>query len=270
MKFRILITAICLGFLVSLIIIFTIKPWEESKKKELAVPNQITLGYSPLILNLPVIIAYEKGFFTENNLNVKMEKMSTTDAMRDAVSIGKLNFASALGTDMFFKNNNLADGNLVGIYFNVISEERYVDAIITKNDSNINEIKDLENKIVGTYPAATTQVFLNLIGKNAKVNFIVTPINPKEALEALGTNKIDALFVLEPQLTIAIKKGFKVIEKSLIARRIKDKMPVGVHVVNGKFATNYPDIVAKFQTSIDKSVDFIENNKKESSGVMGQ
>ena len=161
-------------------------------------PSKIRIGYSPLLINMPIMVASENNYFDSLGLDVELIQMSSTNNMRDAVTNGNIDLAVALGTEMFIQNNTLQKGNLKALFFNVLTNERFVDAIIVKDNSSIHSIKELNGKNIACYPASTVQAYLNVIAKDNGISFNVITVNPTESVQLLESGRVDALFVIEP------------------------------------------------------------------------
>jgi ABC-type nitrate/sulfonate/bicarbonate transport system substrate-binding protein len=251
-KRKVIIVSLILGIIVG--VIWVLGSILNSK------PSKIRIGYSPLLINMPIMIASENNYFDSLGINVELIQMSSTNNMRDAVTNGNVDFAVALGTEMFIQNNILQPGNLKALFFNVLTQERYVDAIIVKKESTINEIKELNGKNIGCYPASTIQAYLNVIAKENGISFNVMTVSPTESIQLLESGRIDALFAIEPLLTYAVKTGnYKVIEKAVIAKYIQDNIPVGAWVVNKDFYESYPRNINLLKQAIQLSINFIES-----------
>lgn len=260
------IWVILIAFGVSLItfsVDFAIKKAQERQP-------DVRLGYSRLIINLPIMIASDegRGFFSDNELNVEFKPMSTTNAMQDAVVSGAVDAAAALGTEMFLQNNNLQRGILKAVAFNVLTENRFVDAIIVNADSPVSVLPELHQRRVGCYPATTVQTLLRLVGKNNFIDLLPVTVQPAQALETLSSNQVDALFVIEPQLTDALSKNrFRVIETAPFAKHVLNGMPVGVYVVNGMFNERHPKTVQRFARALSQAIEFIEADPDEARAI---
>lgn len=230
-----------------------------SREKEL---SSIQVGYSPLMVNLPLMVAFQNGYFKEEGLNIDLQKMSTTNNMRDAITSGKIKICSALGSEMFFENNNMLPGNLYALYFNVLTKKRYQDGIVVKADSEINTIKQLDGKSIGCYPASTVKVYLDMIAKNNNLSYKQTLVSPAESFQLLDKGQLDAIYAIEPQLSEAKKnKNYKIIDDALLAQYVLEEIPVGVCAINGDFYLKYPEVAEKFQIALKRAVDFIENDR---------
>ncbi len=223
--------------------------------------SKIRIGYSPLLINMPIMVAQENHYFDSIDVDVELIKMSSTNNMRDAVTNGSIDVAIALGTEMFIQNNIIQKGNLKALFFNVLTRERFVDAIIVKKDNPISLINDLEGKNIACYPSSTIQSYLNVIAQDNGIIFNVITVSPSESLQLLESERVDALFAIEPLLTFALKTNkYRIIEESVIAKYIQEDIPIGAWVVNNDFYESYPKNVKQLKKSIQMAINFIESN----------
>lgn len=226
-------------------------------------PAKIRIGYSPILINMPIMVASQNNYFDSLGVNVELIEMSSTNNMRDAVTNGNIDVAVALGTEMFIQNNILQEGNLKAIFFNVLTQERYVDAIIVKDSSSISSISELNGKNIGCYPASTIQAYLNVVAKENGITYNVITVSPTESIQLLESGRIDALYAIEPLLTYSLKtKNYRIVEKALIAKYIQNDIPVGAWVVNKDFYESSPKNVKQLQQAINKAICFIDKNPK--------
>ena len=52
--------------------------------------EEITIGYSALSISLPVFVAQEKGYFTEEGLNIKLERFDTAQPLMTSLIAGNV------------------------------------------------------------------------------------------------------------------------------------------------------------------------------------
>jgi len=249
--------AVVIGAIIAFGIIFFRN--SNQNKEEL---SSIKVGYSPLMVNLPLMVAYQNDYFQEEGLNIDLQKMSTTNNMRDAITSGKIKICSALGSEMFFENNNMLPGNLYAIYFNVLTKTRYQDGIVVRADSEITNIKELDSKVIGCYPASTVKVYLDMIAKNNNLSYQQTLVSPAESFQLLDKGQLDAIYAIEPQLSEAKKNpNYRIIDEALLAKYVLEEIPVGICAMNGEFYKKYPEVAEKFQTALKRAVNFIEQDR---------
>lgn len=250
-KNLILIGALITGILIGLCYGFV------KRHKDKAIITKV--GYSPLLINMPIMVAEELHYFDSVGIRVELNEMSSTNNMRDAITNGNIDIAVALGTEMFVQNNIIMKEGLKALFFNVLTINRYVDAIIVKNKSSVNSIEELSGKNIGCYPSSTVQAYLNTIAQKKGILFNIVMVNPAEALQLLEAGRIDALYAMEPALTYAINTNkYKVLETALAVKNIQDNLPVGVWTVNNEFYKRDPKSIKLFHKAIKMSIDFIE------------
>ncbi len=225
-------------------------------------PSDIQVGYSPLIINLPLMVAESNGYFEDEGIDVSLVKMSSTNNMRDAISSGKIDICYALGTEMFIKNNNMLPGNLYALFFNVITKNRYQDGLIVRADAEIKSLSCLNDKNIGCYPASTIKIYLETIARKCHITYHQVQVPPTEAFQLLDSGRLDALFAIEPQLSIAKTQPnkYKILEEALLAKHVLEEIPVGVCAINGTFHDSNPKVAAAFVRALNRAKVFIENN----------
>lgn len=257
------IVGVIIGAILAIVVYLKNKPIENTN-----LVKEINVGYSPLIVNLPIMIAQQKEFFQQSetlkDLKINLIPVASTQQLRDGVTTGKFDFAFSLGTEMFLQNNILEKGNVYALSFNVMSKERFLDAIIVKDSSKLKEISEISGLKIGCYPSPTIRKFLELYSKEKGIKFEIIDVNPTQEFSLLENGNIDAFFALEPFLTVAKNKGYRVLENAPVETTvIKDEFPVGTSCVNGNFYKKNNKLVLDFQKAIKQSIDFIEGNKAE-------
>ena len=145
------------------------------------------------------------------------------------------------------------------------------DSIIIKDDSRINNLKDLEGKKIGVFPGSTSTAllksFLEDKGVNTKkIEFI--QIIPPNQLPALYGGSVDALHSYEPTTTIALESKNAIRLYSSIYAEQLNHNPQGVALVSSKFIEGNPSLAKRVINSFDKASDFIENEDSETREII--
>ncbi len=185
----------------------------DSKKKENAVTNSnkdthvLKSAYIPILDCVPIIVAYEKGFYKEEG--IKAEKpvlIRSWPAIMEAFTSRQIDLTHILLPQVvFLKYEQNIDLKSVGFNHNDV-----VAMLISKN---LNSVCDLGGKMVGcpTWWAPHTGIFEDVIRKAGlvpvvgktkdqlapnEVGFIVVP--PPDMVEGLKSGKIAGCTVSEP------------------------------------------------------------------------
>ena len=148
--------------------------------------------------------------------------------------------------------------------FNLKVEDKY-DYIMVKKDSPIKSLQDLSGKAVkfGAYPGTTqiafTRIYLQKIGVDtSKIEFV--QLAPSSHLQALESGSIDILATYDPIATLGVSGGNMVILDYSMYARDFDNTPLGVGLVNSKFAIDHPSDLKKFFKAYDKAYELISKD----------
>ncbi len=245
----------CFALLMLLFILTTnLNAFAEAKK--------VRLGYLRNDLHhLPAWVAIEMGYFKELGLDVVVAgifnagpEQMTAFASKD-IDIGYLGMAPSV-TGVANKSASVKAVKLSN------SEGS---AIVVRKDSDIKDLKSLENKTIAIPGHATVQDFLIKKALDAagidikKVKIIV--IKPPEMITALDSKQIDAFIAWEPHPSKAVTMGIgRVLMPS---SKIWKGHPCCVVAVQGDFYKNNPLVVNAFMKAHVKANEFIKNNPKE-------
>ena len=77
-KSKVIVISLSTGIIVGIICVL-ISIWSNK-------PSKIRIGYSPLLINMPIMVASENNYFDSLGLDVELIQMSSTNNMRDAVT----------------------------------------------------------------------------------------------------------------------------------------------------------------------------------------
>ncbi len=228
--------------------------------------DKISVAVIPIADCAPIYLGKAKGFFAKQNLDVELSTQGGGAAIIPGVLSGQLQFG-------FSNVPSLLIAQTKGLQFIGIapgassSGERGHDfsAIIAPGDSPIKNAKDLEGKTVAVNN-------LNNIGDTSvragvraaggdpkKVKFIEVPFPDMPA--AIADHRIEAGWVVEPFLTIALSRGAKVVDWNLVD--VAPKMMIAVYFTSAKYAKDNPDMVKRFKAAITESLAYAESHTDE-------
>src|SRR3989344_6057223 len=163
--------------------------------------------------------------------------------------------------------------NVAYLPFFVALENGYYDYILVKKDSGINSWQDLEGKKAGIWLGSTAKLLYTKIFKaeNLDGKVEVVEIKPELLIQALESGSVDAIFLLEPDATIALEKGVgRVLDESLFAKYVMNPMPAAGAFFSTGFAKKNPGQAAKIAAAIHKAIDFINEKTKEAKKIISK
>lgn len=215
-------------------------------------------GYKPQA-NLPFVAAYvakERGYFTEEGLDVEIQHSSGQDAHLLLLAANKIQFSTTVASTIL--KQQATSG--VPIQAVALFGQRGDTVLAVLADSGIATPKDLEGKTVGykVFPSPEYLGMLKAAGVDrAKIREVGVGFDPR----VLTERKVDALPVFrsnEPNILRSL--GFDV--------RLFDPADYGVatlgvtYVVNSEWAEKNAELVTAFLRATMRAVAWIKENRE--------
>lgn len=146
------------------------------------------------------------------------------------------------------------------------------EALVVKNDSGIDSVRDLIGKKIAVPFGATTHYHLlaalEIEGiDQEKVQ--IFDMQPPDALAAWLRGDIDGSFIWEPTLAKMLESDGKVV---IYSRKLSEKgyLTGDITVARKGFAEKYPDLVVKYIESEIRAVDFYRTNPDEAAAAVSR
>ncbi len=253
-------TKILVTFFAATLLLLTLTGCQTAKTQTVEKPKVINIAYSLKPLNLPSIVALEQKVFetefAKDGIEVKwyaLEGPATTEALA-AKSIDfavSLNYVSAIIAK--------ANGNDIKV---ISSYTKFPKAIglLAATDKGINSVADLKGKKVALQKGTMLQEMLikALEEVNLKASDVeIVGLASADAANALMQKQVDAAVLPDPLMTKAIAS-----EKTKLLRNA-DGLILGQAVIAARsdFVQKYPDIVKKFLTIHNQTLEWCNANK---------
>ena len=233
--------------------------------------NTVKIGQLPILASLPLYVAQENGYFTEQGIEIEVFNLQSSNQLVDAVVRGDIDIVVESSAVPALIVETIDSNKLKIFSVSDITPETPFDSVIVKADSTLESLEDLENKKIGVFPGSTAT---NLLKKYlteqgidiSTIEFI--QIIPPNQLSALYAGSIDALHPYEPSTTIAIESGnAKKIYGSVYASQLNHN-PQGVALISTAFLKSNPELAKKTIAAFDKASDFIEQNDEETRKII--
>jgi sulfonate transport system substrate-binding protein len=177
---------------------------QEPPQKHTGPPEKITIAYPTTFNGALIPVAFVKGYFTEEGLDVTLQKHAFGKQALNAMIEGKADLATAADTPIMFAVMN---GNKITIPA-VIQTSGKNTAIVARKDRGIKKPSDLKGKTIGVTRGTTsdffTDAFLVIHGIDKKQVTIIDLL-PDEMVAALDAGRVDAVSTWNPTLTQLIK-----------------------------------------------------------------
>jgi len=227
---------------------------------EVAIGTQPWIGYGPLW------IADEKGFDTENGVDIKMVNFSTDQDLESGFASGKFQAASNANNTYI----RLAD---LGIDFTVTLMEDFsltADAIVSCNP-DIQSIDDLAGAKVAFEEFSVSDVLFRYALEQAGISFDdieYVPIPAADAGTAAVAGRVDVAVTYEPYLQAALQEG----DNCKIIYTAKER-PGLISDALGfatEFADSNPDAVIGVMRAWGDAVDFYNSDTEEAQAIIAK
>src|SRR5262245_64556416 len=221
--------------------------------------TKVKVCYIGLTCEPPIYVAYEKGFFTEEGLDVELVK-SDWDSMRDGLGLGRFD---ATHTLIMYLLKPIEEGLDVKLTGGIHSGCLRVQA---SAKSNIKQIADLKGKRIGVshmgappFLFASRVLAANGIDPKKDVEWITFPSDAMEL--AIDKGQVDVVADAEPigTLLLARDKVRKVVDQ--FADPPYSEEYCCVTAVNGAFARKNPKAAAAVTRALLKGAKWVAANK---------
>jgi len=214
---------------------------------EFTVPDdaiKVTIGYIPISIYAPMFVAYEKGYFAEQGLDVTLEALPGGSDMVLLTATGE--FQAAIGGIGPAYWNATAQGLPITIIAPGHSESSPVASplMISKQaceSGAITRVSDLKGKKVAVNAPGATELWLDaalrsdgLTIADVDLQYLAFP----DAVTALSTGALDAAIIGEPLATKAENDGIAV--RLAADFEVQQYQPTMVFA-NQDFLAEYPD-----------------------------
>ncbi len=225
-------------------------------------PVKIKVGISPTMTSSGIYLAYEKGFFKDEGLEVELNQMKSSGAqMTVLLSKGELDIGGGNLTAGLYKA--IADG----LDFKVVADKGHVDdtidsvSLIIRKDllgsGKFKTTKDLKGlKIALTsIDGSSQQIVMDQILKDAGLNskdVEYVKLSYPESNAALKTKSIDGVIQLDPYLTMALNEGYAT--EVIASSKVLKNQQSGALFYGPHFIKNHPKAAHAFMKAYLKGV----------------
>ncbi len=235
--------------------------------------SQLTVGYQPNLIYLPVFVADEKGYFREQGLDVKLIKFASAPEMMESLRGGAIDLTGMTSLEVIAREAaRSAEGDAGATGSKIIVLEGFSptpspDAILVGNSYPSRDLSGLRGARIGVWQGTTIKAYTKLI--LAKFNITendisIIPLGKAEQLQLLSSGTIDSIFTFEPTVSVAARKGIaKVLETAPLAKHLFSTPRViypGGSAVLAEFAGKHRNAISKYQLAYLKAAAYCREN----------
>ena len=219
--------------------------------------SKLTLGCVTCILTSHVWVADNKGYFSDNGIDLDIKRFSSGKAALEAMLSGDdIDICTVAQTPVvlnsFIRNDFVILGSMV------TSDDN--NKILIRKDSGIAEPADLIGKKVAVTKGTTAQYFLNnyfTLNELSSDEITIVDMTPNDMPKALKDHSVDAICVWEPFILLA---------QGLLGDNAMVLPTKGLYredfyfVAKKTFIDEKPDAVINFMKAIINAEEDINNN----------
>lgn len=232
------------------------------KQNEIQEAKIVKIGYLPITASLPLFIAQEEGYFSEQGLDVELVKFETSNQVIDALVRGDIEVEAGASSFVTVTASQTEPEAIKVFMVNSFTKNKSISSLIVSKGSFITSIQELKGKKIGSFPGSTmkayTQLFLEENGAFDESTQIIE-LAPSLQLQALSSGSIDALLTLEPIPTIG---EFSEVSDTLISAPIESDVltpwVAGTFSFNSDFSKS--NEAQEIEKAFSKAVDFMREN----------
>jgi len=217
--------------------------------------TKLRIGYMPAASYGLIWIAYEKGYFSQEGLEVTLKEYPTVAQLVGALYSKEIDGApvTSVALAAFIKNLDVrivAGNSLDGT------------ALVTNKTFSISSIKELSGSSLGTVQYVPGDyVFKDAISKSSLNVTIKEYLSPPDALLALESGTVDASLLWEPYASLAEYRNLSI---SLWDAKIYGKdYPCCLQAFSDSFVKSNPEAITKFIRALIKAEFLTYSNPNE-------
>src|SRR5262245_10480259 len=228
-------------------------------------PATLRLAVIPVANFTPLVVARDKGFFTEENLNVTWTTVAQGAIAVEAVYGGSAEIGgSAIFEPMVARSNGL-DIMFIAASARIRSSPPDNSGLLVRTGDSIQGAKDLAGKkvsagLINSVNYAHMREWLQRNGVDpGTVQFLEIPF-PQMA-DALFQNRLDVVWNVEPFVTFMLKSG----NARVIAYPYQENVPrmdITGYLAKESWIKANSDVARRFRRGIDRATTYLINAGK--------
>ncbi|MGE4272911.1 MAG: ABC transporter substrate-binding protein [Desulfitobacterium sp.] len=221
--------------------------------------SQLKIGSLTIEENLPILVAQQEGYFTEQNIQVELVPFQSPVELQSAFQAGQLDGTI---TDIMIAallRSSGEDLRVTSIALGATPEEGRF-AIVASPKSTIQSVQDLKGKSIGI----STNSIIEYVTDGLLLEGGVNPSEVKKTtvakiplrVEMLLSNQIDAIVVPDPLITYVVSEGAKIIAEDSKGENLSQS----VTIVNNKVINEKKDALNRYYQAYTKAVQAINQS----------
>jgi NitT/TauT family transport system substrate-binding protein len=229
-------------------------------------PDKVKVGVIPIVDVAPIYLGKAKGFFSSRGIELTMETGQGGAAIVPGVVSGQFQFGFSNVTSLMVAQTQNVPIKAV-VNGNASTGQAGADfgGVVVKKDSPIQSAKDLAGKKVAVNTLknigdTTVRESVRKAGGDASgIQFV--EIGFPQMPAALAAGQVDAVWVVEPSLSVVKAQGGRVIASNFVDTA--PNLTVALYFTSRKLAQENPDLVNRFVDAMRESLAYADSHPDE-------
>jgi len=232
--------------------------------------DQVKAGVIAIVDVAPIYLGKQQGFFTKHKIDLTLETAQGGSAIVPNVVSGQWQFGFSNVVSLLLAQSRNVPIKVVANGNNATGDPKADFGGVVVKDPAITSAKQLEGKKVATnalkniVDTTVKELVKKDGGDPAKVNFVELAF-PDMAAQ-LEAGNVDAIFVVEPFLSSAKAKGWKVIGSYA---DVDPNLCVALYFTSKELIGKNPDLVKRFTAAMNESLAYADSHPDEVRAVLG-
>jgi NitT/TauT family transport system substrate-binding protein len=233
--------------------------------------TDVKVGVIPIVDTAPLWLGKEKGFFSDEGLNLDITTTTGGAAAVPGVVGGSFDIAFGNTVSMMVAVDQGLSLKYLTNGVTTTGEDPDFSAVVVPKDSPIKTPKDLEGKTVSVNnlknigDTTIRKVVRDDGGDPSTINFVEVAF--PDAPAALERGQVDAAWVLEPFLSQSLGQGARVVTYNYVD--FDPNLDIAGYFTTTDKIENDPEMVSAFQTAMKKSLSYAQDHPDEARDIVG-
>ena len=235
------------------------KPEKFSGPKE-----KVTIGVASLVLSAPIMVAQEKGFFSDEGLDVTYKSYPFGKKALEAVFAGEADIATVAETPVVFNSFVRDDFVVFALFVYSYNDSK----AIGRKDRGVSKPEELKGKKIGITARTSSHFFAHIYLTEHGIEpsaVRMVDFSASDLPGALKDGKVDAIVTFEPYAYMAMKALPDKIVRLPQSDLFRETFTLAAMK---NFANEHPESLKKVLKAVDRAIKFIKQNKHESIVIM--
>ena len=232
----------------------------------------VRIGYLNITASLPLFIAEDQGYFSDEKINYQTFPIATSNQLVDGIIADNIDVFIESSAVPVLAVQSQAPGRLKVFSVSAITKKAPFDAILVKDGSPIASLQELARKKIGVFPGSTATTLLKKYFSDSGIDvsgITFVPIPPQNQITSLLAGNVDALHAYEPTIAIGMEKGLHRLYGSVYADMLEPN-PQGVAVISTKFLNDHPSIASKIISVLEHGMVFMREDETEARKILAK